>query len=197
MAPFWPVVLQNDNLVLRPLKFRDKKEWTKLRQRNQNWFQQWESTVPDEFSDGKASFYQIVKNLRVEAKAQRSLPFVMEIDKKIAGQITVANINYGSTRSAYIGYWIAEEFAGKGYTPLAVAMAIDHCFQILNLHRLEITIRPENLKSLRVVEKLGLRSEGLRPKYLHIDGDWRDHLVFAINKDEYNESLVLKMKNLK
>ncbi|MDP4986461.1 MAG: GNAT family N-acetyltransferase [Candidatus Nanopelagicales bacterium] len=197
MAPFWPVVLQNDNLVLRPLKLRDKKEWTKLRQRNQNWFRQWESTVPDEFSDGKASFYQIVKNLRVEAKAQRSLPFVMEIDKKIAGQITVANINYGSTRSAYIGYWIAEEFAGKGYTPLAVAMAIDHCFQILNLHRIEITIRPENLKSLRVVEKLGLRSEGLRPKYLHIDGDWRDHLVFAINKDEYNESLVLKMKNLK
>ena len=197
MAPFWPVVLQNDNLVLRPLKLRDKKEWTKLRQRNQNWFQQWESTVPDEFSDWKASFYQIVKNLRVEAKAQRSLPFVMEIDKKIAGQITVANINYGSTRSAYIGYWIAEEFAGKGYTPLAVAMAIYHCFQILNLHRIEITIRPENLKSLRVVEKLGLRSEGLRPKYLHIDGDWRDHLVFAINKDEYNESLVLKMKNLK
>lgn len=197
MAPFWPVVLQNDNLVLRPLKLRDKKEWTKLRQRNQNWFRQWESTVPDEFSDGKASFYQIVKNLRVEAKAQRSLPFVMEIDKKIAGQITVANINYGSTRSAYIGYWIAEEFAGKGYTPLAVAMAIDHCFEVLKLHRLEITIRPENLKSLRVVEKLGLRSEGLRPKYLHIDGDWRDHLVFAINKDEYNESLVLKMKNLK
>ena len=197
MAPFWPVVLQNDNLVLRPLKLRDKKEWTKLRQRNQNWFRQLESTVPDEFSDGKASFYKIVKNLRVEAKAQRSLPFVMEIDKKIAGQITVANINYGSTRSAYIGYWIAEEFAGKGYTPLAVAMAIDHCFKILNLHRLEITIRPENLKSLRVVEKLGLRSEGLRPKYLHIDGDWRDHLVFAINKDEYNESLVLKMKNLK
>ena len=197
MAPFWPVVLQNDNLVLRQLKLRDKKEWTKLRQRNQGWFRQWESTVPDEFSDGKASFYQIVKNLRVEAKAQRSLPFVMEIDKKIAGQITVANINYGSTRSAFIGYWIAEEFAGKGYTPLAVAMAIDHCFQILNLHRIEITIRPENLKSLRVVEKLGLRSEGLRPKYLHIDGDWRDHLVFAINKDEYNESLVLKMKNLK
>lgn len=197
MAPFWPVVLQNDNLVLRPLKLRDKKEWTKLRQRNQGWFRQWESTVPDEFSDGKASFYQIVKNLRVEAKAQRSLPFVMEIDKKIAGQITVANINYGSTRSAYIGYWIAEEFAGKGYTPLAVAMAIDHCFEVLKLHRLEITIRPENLKSLRVVEKLGLRSEGLRPKYLHIDGDWRDHLVFAINKDEYNESLVLKMKNLK
>jgi ribosomal-protein-alanine N-acetyltransferase len=106
----------------------------------------------------------------------------------------VANINYGSTRSAYIGYWIGEEFAGKGYTPLAVAMAIDHCFQVLKLHRIEIAIRPENTKSLRVVEKLGLRKEGTRPKFLHINGDWRDHLIFAINDDELSESLVSKLK---
>ena len=98
------------------------------------------------------------------------------------------------TRSAYIGYWIGEEFAGKGYTPLAVAMAIDHCFQVLKLHRIEIAIRPENSKSLRVVEKLGLRKEGTRPKFLHINGDWRDHLIFAINEDELTESLVSKLK---
>jgi ribosomal-protein-alanine N-acetyltransferase len=123
------------------------------------------------------------------------LPFVLTVDNKIAGQITVANINFGSTRSAYIGYWIGEEFAGKGYTPLAVAMAIDHCFKVLKLHRIEITIRPENIKSIRVVEKLGLRSEGIRPKFLHIDGQWRDHLVFAINEDEISDSLVSKLKN--
>jgi ribosomal-protein-alanine N-acetyltransferase len=106
----------------------------------------------------------------------------------------VANINYGSTRSAYVGYWIGQEFAGNGYTPLAVAMAIDHCFEVLKLHRVEITIRPENIKSIRVVEKLGLRSEGLRPKFLHIDGEWRDHLVFAINEDEISDSLVSMLK---
>ena len=194
MAPFWPVVLKQDNLILRPLRFRDRRAWLKLRAKNQNWFTEWEATIPNEFNEGKASFYQIVRNLSNEARTQRALPFVMTIDGQIAGQITVANINYGSTRSAYIGYWIGEEFAGKGYTPLAVAMAIDHCFQVLKLHRIEIAIRPENTKSLRVVEKLGLRKEGTRPKFLHINGDWRDHLIFAINDDELSESLVSKLK---
>jgi ribosomal-protein-alanine N-acetyltransferase len=120
---------------------------------------------------------------------------VITVDGSLAGQVTVANINYGSTRSAYIGYWIGEEFAGRGYTPLAVAMAIDHCFKSLKLHRIEIAIRPENIKSLRVVEKLGLRSEGARPKFLHINGEWRDHLIFAINEDEITGSLVSKLTN--
>lgn len=197
MAPFWPVVLKQDNLVLRPLKLRDRKNWIILREKNKNWFQEWEASIPDQFNEGKANFYQIVRNLKDEATAQRALPFVMQIDGQIAGQINVANINYGSTRSAYIGYWIGEEFSGKGYTTLAVAMAIDYCFAVLKLHRIEIAIRPENTKSLRVVEKLGLRQEGLRPKFLHINGDWRDHLIFAINEDELTESLVLKIKNLK
>ena len=107
MAPFWPVVLKQDNLSLRPLRFRDRRAWLKLREKNQNWFTEWEATIPNEFNEGKASFYQIVRNLSNEARTQRALPFVMTIDGQIAGQITVANINYGSTRSAYIGYWIA------------------------------------------------------------------------------------------
>jgi len=64
--------------------------------------------------------------------------------------------------------------------PTAVAMALDHCFDVLRLHRVEINIRPENAASLRVVEKLGLRREGERAAYLHIDGDWRDHVTFVV-----------------
>ena len=71
--------------------------------------------------------------------------------------------------------------------PTAVAMAVDHCFGPVGLHRVEINIRPENAASLRVVAKLGFRPEGLRPRYLHIDGDWRDHLVFALNAEEAGE----------
>jgi len=117
MAPYWPVVLKQDNLTLRPLKYSDKFSWAKIRDQNENWFKEWEATVPEEFNDGKLNFFQIVRRLKIEAKEQRSLPFVMQVDKKLAGQVTVGNINYGSTRSAYIGYWIGEEFAGKGYTP--------------------------------------------------------------------------------
>jgi ribosomal-protein-alanine N-acetyltransferase len=68
--------------------------------------------------------------------------------------------------------------------PTAVAMAIDHCFTVAGLHRIEINVRPENLASLRVVEKLGLRDEGLRLRYLHIARAWRDHRSYAVTTEE-------------
>ena len=74
---------------------------------------------------------------------------------------------------------------------------VDYCFDVMKLHRIEIAIRPENTKSLRVVAKLGFRPEGLRPRYLHIDGDWRDHLVFALNAEEVPEGLVRRWENLR
>ena len=85
---------------------------------------------------------------------------------------------------AHLGYWIDQRVAGRGITPTAVALAIDHCFIGLGLHRVEIHIRPENSASLRVVEKLGLRYEGVRRAYLHIDGDWRDHMTYVVTREE-------------
>ena len=96
----------------------------------------------------------------------------------------MSSISYGSLSSATIGYWVSERFAGKNATPIAVALATDHCFFGLGLHRMEICIRPENAPSLRVVEKLGFRYEGLRRRYIHINGDWRDHFCFALTVDE-------------
>ena len=83
-----------------------------------------------------------------------------------------------------MGYWIDQEFAGRGVVPRAVAMVIDHCFFTAGLHRIEIAIRPENSNSLRVVEKLGLREVGYAPRFLHIDGAWRDHRIFAVTVEE-------------
>jgi ribosomal-protein-alanine N-acetyltransferase len=94
--------------------------------------------------------------------------------------------------SAHIGYWVDEAVAGRGVMPTAVALAVDHSFRHVGLHRIEVCIRPENTPSRRVVEKLGFREEGLRPRYLHIDGAWRDHLVFALTADEIPEGLLTR-----
>ena len=88
-----------------------------------------------------------------------------------------------------------ERHAGQGITPRAVALVGDYCFATLRLHRLEIAIRPENAPSLRVVDKLGFRYEGRRPGYLHIDGQWRDHEVFALHAEECPEGLVRRLAN--
>ena len=68
--------------------------------------------------------------------------------------------------------------------PTAVALAADHCFTAVGLHRIEVNIRPENAASLRVVEKLGFREEGPRSAFLHIAGAWRDHRSFALTPEE-------------
>ena len=74
-----------------------------------------------------------------------------------------------------------------------MALVVDHCFGRLGLHRIEVNIRPENAASLRVVEKLGFRDEGLRPRYLHIDGAWRDHLSFALTTEEVPDGLLARL----
>jgi ribosomal-protein-alanine N-acetyltransferase len=109
---------------------------------------------------------------------------------RLVGQITVSSITWGSLRSGNIGYWMDEACAGRGITPNAVALTVDHCFRVCGLHRIEVCIRPENTPSLRVVEKLGFRPEGVRQNYLHIDGAWRDHATFALTSEEVPEGFL-------
>ena len=90
------------------------------------------------------------------ARAGAAMPFAITVDGEFAGQVTVSNIVRGSAQFASIGYWIDPDYAGRGVVPLAVALVIDHCFFSAGLHRIEISIRPENANSLRVVEKLGI-----------------------------------------
>jgi [ribosomal protein S5]-alanine N-acetyltransferase len=171
-------------LVLRELRRRDGHAWREVRARNAAWLGPWEATVPPESDEQVPTYPQMVARFRAEARAGRTLAWAMTLDGALVGQVTVGGITLGSLRAATIGYWIDQRVAGRGLTPLAVAMACDHCFGALRLHRIEIVVRPENRSSLRVVEKLGFRSEGRRPKYLHIDGAWRDHEVFALHADE-------------
>lgn len=74
--------------------------------------------------------------------------------------------------------------------PTAVALLSDYCFQVVGIHRIEINIRPENKPSLRVVEKLGYRFEGERARFLHINGQWCDHLSFALTAEETQGGLL-------
>jgi [ribosomal protein S5]-alanine N-acetyltransferase len=136
----------------------------------------------------------MVRSLLGEARAGRLMPFVIEYRGQLAGQVTVGGITWGSLRSAHIGYWVDRQLAGRGIVPTAVALATDHLFSI-GLHRVEINIRPENAASLRVVEKLGFRSEGSRLRFLHIDGAWRDHLCFALTSDEIGAGVLARWQH--
>ncbi|AAT88553.1 GCN5 family acetyltransferase [Leifsonia xyli subsp. xyli] len=174
--------ISEGRVALRPIRLRDARALERSLLDNRGWLRQWEATSPyaPTAFDTRAS----IRSLLVNARAGHGLPFLVEYDGELAGQLNVSSIAYGSLSSATIGYWVAEGFAGRGITPTAVALAADYCFFQLGLHRIEICIRPENGPSLRVVEKLGFRYEGLRRRYIHINGDWRDHFCFGLVSEE-------------
>ncbi len=189
----WPIVLESRGVVLRPISQRDRDVWRRVRAANLVWLGRWDATAPSRSQAQPRSFASMVRSMRREARAGRQLPFVVQYDGRFVGQLTVSNIVRGSAQYASIGYWIDETYAGRGITTRAVAMAIDHCFGPVGLHRIEVAIRPENTSSLRVVEKLGIKEIGYAPRYLHIDGDWRDHKLFAITRDEVPMGLVRRL----
>jgi len=190
----WPATLREGRIGLRPIRLRDAAAWREVRRVNADWLRPWEATLPIGETDAPMSFAGMVRRLRAEAREGRTLPWVITLDGDLVGQVTVGGIARGSLLSGYIGYWIDSRVAGQGVTPTAVAMASDHCFDVLGLHRIEINIRPENTASLRVVEKLGFRAEGAREKYLHIDGAWRDHLTFALCREDVPEGVLARWR---
>ncbi|HEY3438711.1 MAG TPA: GNAT family protein [Actinotalea sp.] len=192
MARGWPVVLRDGDVVLRPLRRRDSREWLAARLRNVAWLDPWEATSPEPVTGPPPSFGEFVRTLASQARSGTALPFAIEYRGELVGQLTVATIVRGSLCSGSIGYWVSQHVAGRGITPTAVALAVDHCFGPVGLHRIEINIRPENAASLRVVAKLGLRDEGLRERFLHIQGRWCDHRTFAVTREEVPDGLLAR-----
>ena len=187
------IALNHGNVSIRLIRKQDKRRLESLLLGNREWLRPWEATNP--FGPNSFDIGAQIRGLLDQYRQQQGIPFVIEFDNQVVGQLNVSNILYGSVSSAILGYWIAPEFAGRNITPTAVAMAIDYLLSIVGLHRVEIDIRPENKASLRIVEKLGLRYEGLKKGFIHINGDWRDHYVFAVTSEEVPGGILNRWKS--
>ena len=180
----WPVVIDDGDLVLRPLRNRDRSTWEEVRELNREWLEPWEATRPEiEAGEPLPSYFQMISRYRSEAKALRSITLgLWYLDGgswKFIGQITLGGIVMGAYRGAHIGYWIDQRYANRGITTRAVNLIAEFGFHQLHLHRIEINLRPENAASTRVAEKAGFIFEGFHPRYLHINGGWRDHNTYV------------------
>lgn len=202
----WPVVMNHGHLVLRSFHRRDAREYQQVRGANAAWTGPWDATLPPEADlSERFSYSAWMRRMGRQARALEVLPFAIgwvddvhaserEMTRaRIIGQLSVSSITLGAARSGSIGYWVDERFAGRGIAPASVALAVDYLFHVVRLHRVEICIRPENAPSLRVVDKLGLRYEGQRARFLHINGDWRDHECFAVCAEEVPGGLLNRL----
>jgi ribosomal-protein-alanine N-acetyltransferase len=185
--------LEHRLVRVRGVRMRDAKALEQALAHNRAWLEPWEATSPifqGQRFDAKAS----IRGLLDAAKAGTALPLVLETEGELVGQLNVSQITYGSLSSATLGYWVIERVAGQGITPVAVGLATDYLFFEKGLHRMEVCIRPENMSSLRVMEKLGFRYEGLRRRYIHINGLWTDHFCFALVVEEVPRGIVSRFE---
>ncbi len=175
--------------------------WREVRRRNAAWLAPWEPAPPPgqpSDTESRAAFngrcgarereWQMGSGfgfglfLAPEGTARRSYRF--------AGEINLSGVQRGPFQNAYVGYWTDKGESGCGYMPEALVVACRFAFEDLGLHRLQVAIIPRNRASRRVVEKLGLREEGLAQRYLAINGVWEDHLRFAITSEEWQQRRV-------
>ncbi len=189
--PGWPARLgplrvAAGEVALRPVRLTDAGAWSEIRLRDEAYLTPWEPTPYGGWSRRNASIEWPGRwyGLRTAARRGTALPFAITVEGRFAGHVMVGNIVREPLLSAYVGYWCDSRLAGRGVTTAAVALAVDHCFGSVRLHRIEATVRPENVASLRVLAKLGFRHEGVLRRYLDVDGDWRDHHSFAITAEE-------------
>ena len=191
MAIDWPVSLAANGVLLRPIKRSDRFAWTEIKARNKSWLSPWEATNPDGHIS-TPTFSDVYRQSRRSAKNGNAFMFAIVVDGDLVGQITLGNVIWGSLREGYIGYWIDQKHAGRGIMTTSLALLTEYSLKEAGLHRIEVSIRPENHASLRVVEKLGFNNEGMRPRFLHIDGDWRDHSIFVLTSENINSSNIAK-----
>lgn len=192
MSRGWPVRLNYQQIGIRPLVRSDAVKIEAVRAHNLDWLTPWDATVPDGAGRPISSHAALIAFQRRKAREGLMMPFAVTWDRALVGQLTVNTITRGSAQSASIGYWISQTHAGRGITPIAVALVADHLLTKAGLHRVEISIRPENAASLRVVEKLGFEEIGLARRFLHIDGDWRDHRIFQVLAEDVPDGLLAR-----
>jgi [ribosomal protein S5]-alanine N-acetyltransferase len=182
--------LYGRRVMLRPLQPTDFPGWSDVRIRNEGWLLPWEpqrlAGIADPARD-RAAFALRCSARDRERQLGTGHGFGIFIDSTFAGEINLNSIQRGPFQNAYIGYWIDQARAGNSYMSEAVAVVAKFGFEDLRLHRLQIAIVPRNARSRRVVEKLGLREEGIAARYLEINGVWEDHMRFAITSEEWTE----------
>ena len=82
-------------------------------------------------------------------------------------------------------YKFFPEYWGNGFATETVKRIIQFGFEDCKLHRIEAGVATQNLASIKVLEKAGMKCEGIRRKILPIRGEWKDNYHFAILEDDF------------
>jgi len=175
--------LAGPNVCLRFPIEGDRDEFVALRQASREHLEKWEPILPNADPFGAGCFDRDIENHNTE-REQRWV-IIENSTGKIAGRITLGNIERGPFNNGRFGYWLGSGFEGKGYMSEALTLAVGHAFATrddggLGLHRVCANIVPSNERSRALLLRVGFVKEGHSEKYLQIRGVYEDHERWAM-----------------
>ena len=178
-------MIVGEGIYLRGPDGDDYAQWSVLREESRDFLKPWEPTWPHDDLTRNA-FRRRLRRYAQDVREDRAYPFFIFLGKtdELVGGVTISGVQRGVQQCCSLGYWAGERHAGRGYTTAAVRALIPYVFEELKLHRLQAACLPENERSKAVLRKCGFQEEGYARGYLRIDGAWRDHVVFALLRDD-------------
>ncbi|MGH6876306.1 MAG: GNAT family N-acetyltransferase [Rhizomicrobium sp.] len=178
-------VVNGEGVYLRYPRVADFPPWASLRSESRTFLAPWEPAwATDELSKG--AFRRRLKRYQREAREDAAYAFFVfrAADHALLGGCTLSNVRRGVTQCCALGYWVGERFARQGHMSDAVRALVPFIFRTLGLHRIEAACLPSNEASRNLLAKAGFRQEGLARRYLQINGEWQDHVLFALLSED-------------
>jgi ribosomal-protein-alanine N-acetyltransferase len=181
--------LASGRVQLRPARLSDWKPWAELRAASKAFLTPYESTWPRDMLT-RPAFARRVRRQAEDWDAGIAYHFLIlrEADDVLLGGINLTDVRRGNVQSGSLGYWIGAPFARQGYMTEAMRAMLRFAFRDLDLHRIEAATLPDNVPSRRLLEKFGFAQEGYAREYLRVNGMWRDHLTFALLREDWERS---------
>jgi ribosomal-protein-alanine N-acetyltransferase len=185
-------VLMGPRVTLRAPRPGDYMAWRNLRRDSREFLKPFEPRWSE--ADLSHRVYAArLKRGREEVKAGTDYSFFVFLRQDyreiLVGGLTLSNIRRRAAQFVNLGYWMGQQYAGRGLMTEAVGTAIPFVFDTLGLHRIHAAFIPDNKASRRVLEKNGFKEEGFAENYLQIDGKWADHVLFGLTREHYESSI--------
>ncbi len=174
------LAIQGNKISIRVLNSDDASDLLEYYTRNKDFLSKFEPHRDEEFYTVEVQKQSLIENYKEFIKGEGA-HFGIYKSEKMIGRIRIYNIVHGVFRSAFIGYSMDEQYQGNGYMKEAVSLVVTYAYEELGLHRIEATTLVDNEKSQRVLKACGFNELGICKEYLHINGKWRDHVIFYKN----------------
>lgn len=179
------VAIQSKRILLR--EFREN-DWEKVHSyasdpevvRYMDW-------GPNTKEETKAFISRSISSQKEEPRRKYTLAITLKGENKPIGSCDIC-VASSENKEGWIGYCLNRQSWNKGYATETAEALLKFGFQQLDLHRIFATVDPDNIASIHVLEKAGMKHEGHLREHKWSKGRWRDSLLYSILENEWKET---------